>query len=179
MRDWNGVATTRDEAFRRARDLLSQGGSVSPTEFYNVLVMKVADVSGFLEWLQQQWSERADFARAVAHVRPARQAFDFDSLEEFEEKAREVVLSWAPRLVGKAFHVRLHRRGFKGRLSTPEEERFLDKVLMERLSDEATPGRITFDDPDATLAIDTVRDRAGLALWSREELRKFRFLGVD
>jgi tRNA(Ser,Leu) C12 N-acetylase TAN1 len=179
MLDWNVVATTRDQAFRRACALLSHAGSVSHTEFYNIVVMNVPDVEKFLVWLENQWSDNADYARAIAHVRPARRTFDFGSPEVFEARAREVVLSWAPMLVGKSFHVRLHRRGFKGRLSTPEEERFLDGVLMDRLSDEATPARITFEDPDAILLIETVVDRAGLSLWTREELQRFVFLGVD
>jgi len=36
-------------------------------------------------------------------------------------------------LAGKSFHVRLHRRGFKGRLSTAKEERFLDEALLDAL----------------------------------------------
>lgn len=141
--------------------------------------MEVADVENFVLWLERQWSENPDFDSSIARVRPARSVFDFHSPDELEARARDVVLSWAPRLVGKAFHVRLHRRGFKGRLSTPEEEQFLDAVLMERLSHEATPARITFEDPDAILSIETVRDRAGLSLWTGDELQRFVFLGID
>ncbi|HXV62017.1 MAG TPA: THUMP domain-containing protein [Vicinamibacteria bacterium] len=179
MRDWNVVATTRDGTFRRARELLSPAGSVSRTQFYNVMVMRVPEVEGFLDWLVGEWSKGPRFPDTIAHVRPARQAFVFHSPEEFEAKARELVLSWAPKLAGKAFHVRLHRRGFKGRLSTPEEERFLDEVLLERLSSNGTPARVTFDNPDTILAIDTVGERAGLGLWTSEERRRFVFLGVD
>jgi tRNA(Ser,Leu) C12 N-acetylase TAN1 len=37
---------------------------------------------------------------------------------------------------------------------------------------------VVFDDPDAILSVDTVGDRAGLALWTREELRRYPFLGL-
>lgn len=179
MHDWNVVATTQDKEFRRACELLSLGGVVHRTNYYNVVVMKVKDVEAFLVWLEQQWSKSHHFAKSVAHVRPARMSFDFSSPEEFEREARELALSVVSELEGAKFHVRLHRRGFKGSLSTTDEERFLDHVLLERLVRDGTPGGVTFDDPDAVLAIDTVDGRAGMSLWSREELGRYEFLGVD
>ena len=68
----------------------------------------------------------------------------------------------------------MHRRGFKGKLSTMDEERFLDTYLLEALEMARTPGRITFTDPDAIIALETVGPRAGLALWTREDLRTIR-----
>jgi hypothetical protein len=41
------------------------------------------------------------------------------------------------------------------------------------------PGRITFADPDAILALETVDCRAGLSLWSREDLQRYPFLHLD
>jgi tRNA(Ser,Leu) C12 N-acetylase TAN1 len=75
--------------------------------------------------------------------------------------------------------VRLHRRGFKGRLSTPEEERFLDDALLEALQAAGTPCSLSFDDPDAIIQIETVGNRAGLSLWTREDLARYPFLRVD
>lgn len=82
-------------------------------------------------------------------------------------------------MAGKTFHVRLHRRGFKGQLSTPEEERFLDDTLLDALKRAGTPGSLAFDDPDAVIQIETVGNRAGISLWSREELGRFPFLRAD
>jgi tRNA(Ser,Leu) C12 N-acetylase TAN1 len=89
------------------------------------------------------------------------------------------VLAWAPALAGKSFHVRLHRRGFKGRLSTPEEERFFDDALLGALQSTGAPGSLAFDDPDAIIQIETVGNRAGISLWSREDLARYPFLKVD
>jgi tRNA(Ser,Leu) C12 N-acetylase TAN1 len=72
--------------------------------------------------------------------------------------------------------VRLHRRGFKGVLSTPHEERFLDEALLSALG---VGGRISFTDPDAVIQIETIGGRAGMSLWTREELRQYPFLGTD
>jgi tRNA(Ser,Leu) C12 N-acetylase TAN1 len=82
-------------------------------------------------------------------------------------------------LLGKSFHVRLHRRGFKGALSTPKEERFLDDALLAVLASAGAPGRIGFDDPDAVLQIEMIDRRAGVSLWERDDLRRYPFLSVD
>ncbi len=110
---------------------------------------------------------------------PAQEAFDFDSPEDFEAQARKIALHWAPRLAGARFHIRLHRRGFKGRLSSPQEERFLDDALLTALRESGTPGHISFEDPDAIVQIETIDGRAGMSLWRRDDLRRYPFLGAD
>lgn len=178
MRDWNVVATIHDGEFRRACRLLSLEGEVSRTEFYNVVVMKVADLDAFLAGLDKLWSESRSFAAAVAHVRPVRQTFGFTSLEEFEAGAIELALGYADGLAGKSFHVRVHFRGFKGRRSTKDEERLIADAILARTSAGGSYARVAFKDPDAVLAVDTVSDRAGLSLWNRGELRRYAFLGL-
>ncbi len=39
--------------------------------------------------------------------------------------------------------------------------------------------KISFTDPDVVIAIDTVDDRAGIGLWTREELARHRLLRPD
>src|SRR3974377_1924546 len=41
------------------------------------------------------------------------------------------------------------------------------------------PGKISFSDPDAVVAIDTIDGRAGLALWTREDLLRYHLLRPD
>jgi tRNA(Ser,Leu) C12 N-acetylase TAN1 len=177
--DWNVVVTTRDGGFRRAIRFLGQLGLVDRTGMFNVLVMKVADVRMFLEDLRARWAESAAAPAAISRVTPVTRTFEFATPEEFEAKARGAALAFVPALAGKAFHVRFHRRGHKGVLSTPTEERFLDDALLEALRVAGTPGRITFDDPDAVIAVETVGNRAGLSVWGRDELRRFPFLHPD
>jgi len=176
MEDWNVVATSRIGRFEDARKLLGKLGPVHRTGFYNVLVMRCDDVDRFLGDLS---GLLAPEGAAVAHVRPARATFGFRTPEEFEELSRRIALAWAPRVVGQRFHVRMHRRGFRGRISSPHEEHFLDDELLDALSRAGEPGGLSFEDPDAILAIDTVGDRAGLALWTREDLNRYPFLGLD
>ncbi len=79
----------------------------------------------------------------------------------------------------KSFHVRMHRRGFKGRISSHDEERFLDKILLEELGRMGNPGHITFEDPDAILVVETVGQQAGLSCWNREDLQRYPLLRLD
>ena len=178
MRDWNVVATIHDGGFRRACRLLSLEGDLSRTEFYNIVVMTVPDIDSFLGRLEKLWSESRSFPQVVAHVRPVRETFDFQSPEEFEVEAKELALGLAENLAGKSFHVRIHRRGLKGTLSTKDEERSLADAVLARLSSSGASARVTFDDPDAVLAVDSVGDRAGMTLWTREDLRRYSFLGL-
>ena len=93
--------------------------------------------------------------------------------------AGAVALSWVLELAQSAFHVRMHRRGFKGRLSSQDEERFLDSVLLAALEEAGTPGRITFEDPDAIISVETVGQRAGMSFWRRDDLERYPFLRLD
>ncbi len=179
MRDWNVVATVRDRGFDQARHLLGALGPVDRTGLYNVLAMKVGDVRAFLDGLQEQCARHPGGAACLARVIPVTCAFDFETPAEFEAKAREAALTFVPDLAGKAFHVRFHRRGFKGQLASAEEERFLDGALLEALQAAGNPGRITFEDPDAVLVVETVGHRAGLSLWTRDDLHRYPFLHPD
>ncbi len=178
MHDWNVVVTVREGGFNRARRVLREFGSVCPTGFLNVLALRVDDPGPLLEGLAEKVSVKPGLLDTLGRVVPVTQTFSFQSPEEFEAKARQAALAWVPELAGKAFHVRLHRRGFKGRLSSPEEERFLDGTLLEALEKAGTPGRITFEDPDAILAVETVGNRAGLSLWTRADLQRYPVLGL-
>ena len=182
MRDWNVVVTAYEKGYILTCELLEEVnlGPFAHTDFFNVIVLKVPDMQALLGRVEDILRQSPDlFTYGIARVAPAQQVFDFQSPEEFESKARDVVLSWVPALAGKSFHVRLHRRGFKGRLSTPKEERFLDEAVLSALQAAGTPGSLSFDDPDAIIQIETVGNRAGLSLWSREELARYPFLKVD
>lgn len=177
--DWNVLVTLPEDTFREARRMLSRWGRVAPTGYYNVLVMHVADPGAFLAGFAAAVAETPGLLNFVSHVVPAQKTFLFDSSEAFEREARTIALGWLPDLAGTSFYVRLHRRGFKGIISTQPEERFLDAVLLTALADAGTPGRIRFADPDKVIQIETVDGRAGMSLWTREDLRRFPFIGVD
>jgi tRNA(Ser,Leu) C12 N-acetylase TAN1 len=179
METWNVVITVHEGYYRSARELLEPLGIIRKTEFFNVLVMEVDDIQEAMETLKAKIDEEPEARAAIARFVPASQTFFFTSAEEFEEKAQEVALSWTRELEGKKFHVRMKRRGFKKRISSLEEETFLDKVLIEALEKRGASGTISFTDPDAVIAIETVGQRAGMTLFTREELARYPFLHLD
>ena len=178
MSDWNVVITVREQKYQTAWQHLQAFGKVHRTDYYNVVTLEVPDLSAFTERLAQLCAEKSEILNILSRVVPAQAVFAFQTPEEFEDKAREAVLRWVPDLAGKSFYVRLYRRGFRGRILSPEEERFLDQVLLSALEDRGTPGRIDFDDPDLVIDVETVGNRAGLALWTREDLARYPFLRV-
>lgn len=177
--DWNVVLSVHEGGFTRARTLLRELGPVSRTDYLNVLVMRVQDGRTLLETLQQRVAREPEILTVLARVMPVTTTFHFQSAEEFEKKAGEALLAFVPALAGKGFHVRMHRHGFKGRLSSHDEERQLGGVAVETLEKAGTPGRVTFEDPDAILAIETLGNRAGMSLWTRDDLKRFPLLRLD
>jgi len=176
--DWNVTVTLAEPTFRIARNLLAPWGRLRRTEYFNVAVMKVADPALFLREFASAVEKTPGILNAMSHVVPFEHVFMFKDAAEFEAKLREIILSYAPRLAGKSFHVRLRRRGLKGIISSPEEERFLDDVLLEALAAAGTPGHISFEDPDYVLLIETVGEDGGVALWTGEDLKRCAFLGA-
>jgi tRNA(Ser,Leu) C12 N-acetylase TAN1 len=174
--DWNVVVSVHEHSFARARRILAEYGIVAGTEFRNVLVMKVASPEEFLASIALRCKEELDFLAYVSRIAPATETFDFRTPEEFETKARPIVASWAPQLVGKKFHVRVHRRGLKGVLSSQYEERLLDETLLQALKELHGSGTVRFENADAVIDVETLGHRAGLALWSREDLERYPFL---
>jgi tRNA(Ser,Leu) C12 N-acetylase TAN1 len=177
--DWNAVVTLPEATYREARKILAKWGSIRRTHYFNVLALTVADTARFLREFEEAVSQSPGILNVISHVVPAEAGFEFHDAAEFETQARLVALGWTARLAGKRFHVRLHRRGFKGVLSTQQEERFLDEALLAALEANGTPGKIGFDDPDAVIQIETIDGRAGMSLWTREDLQRCRFLGAD
>ena len=179
MHDWNVIISIREEGYAAARDLLRQFAEVGRTHYFNVLVAKADDPRQLLETLTDLSSTIPEIPSFLARVMPLTLTFDFDSPEHFESQARAAVLPWANRLAGRSFHVRVHRRGFKHELPSPKEEQMLAEVLLETMEKAGTRGRISFESPDTIVAVETVDNRAGLSLWTRDELARYPLLGLD
>ena len=177
--DWNVIVTLPEATFPEARKFLRRWGEVHRTGYFHVLTLTVEDIESFLPEVAKVIEEKPGTFNILSHIIPAQRTFTFATAEEFEAKARDIAILWAPMLAGKSFHVRLHRRGLKGTLSTPKEERFLDETLLDALETLGAPGRITFTDPDAILQIETIDGRAGASLWQRVDLLRYPFLGVS
>jgi tRNA(Ser,Leu) C12 N-acetylase TAN1 len=180
--DWNVVVTAYDwRGLRSARRLLQHYGEVARTEFHNVLVLKVVDVVAFLEAISAAAEQDVSVRNDISRIMPAQATFAFGTTAEFEEKTRAIACQWADRIAGASFHVRLHRRrgGSPVKLSSQAEERSLGDSILDRLRELGQPGRLAFRDPDYLIDIETVGERAGMSLWSRDDLKRYPFLRVD
>jgi tRNA(Ser,Leu) C12 N-acetylase TAN1 len=179
MKDWNVIISIFQGGFRRARRALRELGPVDRSPYHNVLVMAVDDPIALVQAIEQQTEANPALYDAISRVAPALRCFEFHSGDEFLAAAQQIILEWAPRLAGQSFHIRLHRRGAKHDLRSPDVERHLDDALLNTLAKAETPGRVSFTDPDAVIAIDTIDDRAGVGLWTREDLARHRLLRPD
>ena len=179
METWNVVITVHEGYYREALEILEPLGTLSKTDFFNVLVLKVADTQKATRAFQTMWDEAPHVSQAIARFVPVSHTFFYTNVVEFEKNAIKTAFFLTRELEGKKFHVRMHRRGFKKRISSLEEEIFLDRVLLEALEKRGTAGSISFSDPDAVIVIETVGQQAGMALFTREELASSPFLHVD
>lgn len=176
MRNWNALVTVRDKGWEKALRLLRPLGHVAETRFFNVVLVDVEDRREFLDALRARAVAEPGVLDCLGRVAPADLVFTFQTLEEFEARARDVVEAAAPALAGKSFHLRVHRRGFRGQISSQAEERLLSGVLLGVLEAAGTPGRVAFEDPDAVVAFEIVGSQAGFSVFTREALARYPFL---
>jgi tRNA(Ser,Leu) C12 N-acetylase TAN1 len=175
---WNAIVTAKGDRLPEARRALRTLGHVERTGFYNVLAMNVDELETFLRRLEQLVADRPSLAESIASVFPAERCFDFSDAVEFESKARHAALAWVPQLAGKSFHVRVHRRGRKRLLVSPDEERAVADALLSATREAGNPARVTFEDPDAIVLIETIGGRAGIALRTREDFHRHPLLAT-
>ena len=174
---WNVVVTTRDEGFDQAEEELADLGEIARTNYFNVLVMAVDDPDAFLEALADRARMIPDLTdRVLSRVAPARHTFEFQDAEEFRTRVVAWAREIAPELAGRSFYVRMHRRGFREDLSSHEEEQRIAGAVFDALEEEGRTTEVDFDDPDAVVAVETVGTRAGLSVWSRDELERWPIL---
>ncbi|MBE9043104.1 hypothetical protein IQ255_01555 [Pleurocapsales cyanobacterium LEGE 10410] len=176
MLNWNVMVKVHEHSFSKAYLLLEELGKVYQSDFENVLLLEVDSVPSFLENLNDKLSNEPSLLKNFSRIVPVTSAFSFQSVTEFETKAKEVVSDWLSKLAGKSFYVDMHRLGLKGQISSDYEEDFLDRTLLEELEKMGSPGQIDFEDPDALVAVETVSHQAGLACWTREDLQRYPWL---
>lgn len=179
MHDWNVVVCVYQEGFRRVLHALRDFGAAERSPYYNVLVMRADDPLAVLPELEKRTEESPALYDSISRIAPATHCFDFESADDFISNTTAILREWSPRLAGLSFHVRLHRRGAKHDLATQETEHLFNGIVIDTTTKMGAPGKVSFTDPDAVIAIDTVDQRAGLGLWTREDLARHRLLRPD
>ncbi len=142
--------------------------------------MKVDNPTAVLETIEHETEQNTALYDSISRVAPAMRTADFHSVAEFLEKLKTILIEWSSRLNSRSVHVRLHRRGRHGHdLRTPDTERLFDDFLLDATAAAGSPCTISFTHPDAIIAIDTIDDRAGLGLWTSQDLARHRLLRPD
>ncbi len=178
MKDWNVVVTTRDGS-NRARKLLRNLGRVERTHYRGVLVLHVAAPERFFDQLSKVSAVYPELESLIGRITPLEHHFEFESREQFETRLREIAVALGPLLDGRRFFVRMHRRGFKGKIRRPEAERELSELFLESLAARHASARVDFEDPDLVVVIETVDTHGGVGVFDRAELESHPLLRVD
>lgn len=175
--DWNAVAIPGERCFGAARRFLQAFGKVQRSSYLNVLAIETADPPrAFLEALAAELERDPTRRDLLVRVAPCEETFGFQDPAEFDQRAREAGLRHVERLLGRSFHVRIHRRGFKKDFDRLARERALGEALLDATVERGQGGRISYQDPDAVVAIETIDGRAGLSVWTREDMERFPLL---
>ena len=176
---WNVIATTRPHREADARAALATLGEVSSSPFPGVILATVDDIGVFAEALATMLSDDASVGQSLARVLPAQHTFHFDSLADLEATTVNVVDEWLEDLNGATYYVRCHGRGRVNDLDPTEEEDFLGDAIQRLLAVRHESARVTFDDPDIVIDIETLNDEAAISMWTRDDLDAFPFLRID
>lgn len=179
MVDWNVVVSVRAAGYKPAWRYLKTLGRVERTDYYNVLALRVEDIALFLEAVARDCALQPELQAALTRVVPIRHSFVFQNPAEFEQQARAALPAFLPELRQRSFHVRMHRRGFRGRLRSQQIERELARLLLDQLAAAGAPGEVNFDDPDAVVVIETLGQWAGLGLITRAQRARYPFLNPE
>ncbi|MEF8793286.1 THUMP domain-containing protein [Thiohalorhabdus sp.] len=179
MRDWNVVARVGDRAYQEAHRAVGELAPVAWTDYFNGLVMRVPEVRAFAEDLLVLWEADPNLSRVLGRVTPLERLFHFQSPAELEARAKGAVTPWLETLAGTRFYVRMHRRGFKARIASPEVERLLDRWIQERVAEGGPSAEVDFADPDWIVDLETVAQRGWVACWGRIERARYPFLNLD
>ena len=113
----------------------------------------------------------------LGRIVPIHRCFSF-TFDTFQDQVREALAPCVDILVGQSFYVRLERRDFKGRIISPEVERFFDAFLLELSEKSGGTTSIDFDDPDIVLTIETIGERCGIGVLTREQRERYTFVRV-
>ncbi len=158
---------------------LQKIGPTERTPYSNVLAMRADDPMTTLETIERWTEEQPALYDAIARVAPAGFTFEFHSPRDFQDRVQAFLLEERSTLAGCSFHVRLHHRGSKLELRTPDAERLFDEFIVAVTANSGAAARVCFTKADMIVAIDTVDNRAAIAIWNRKDLERHRLLRPD
>lgn len=156
---------------------LRQLGQFHPSSFKDVLLGHVADLTIFLEEVRRASEAGEPWAKALGRVIPVEHVCRFTP-ESLVDQSKPLLASLFERMAGGAFYVRCERRGHAGDISSHDVERALADHLLALAEQGNKPLRVSFDDPDYIVYIETVGDYCGIGLLDRELRQRHRMVHV-
>jgi adenylyl- and sulfurtransferase ThiI len=177
MQEWNILATAFWGRGKDALRLLTPHGEFKGSGFKDVLQGYVEDVHLLLDKLELMRQENPDKITSLSQILALERTFTFN-LPDFMDKLKETVLPYVEKVEGKKFYVRVKRRGHKGEMSSLEIEKEISSFIFEKLEEAGKPAQVSFSDPDVIIIVETIANRAGVALVTREMREKYPLIKV-
>lgn len=175
---WNVVVTARSGHRRKLRRGLAPLLRLQRSGYRNVLTGLHEDPPMFLESLTVLLAEKPHLEATISRLMTVERSFSVDA-PSFEQQLATEIEPFLERIAGRSYHVRLERRGHKGRIHSKNCEVSLGSHIYERLAGQGFHPVVTFDDPDVIVVVEIIDDRAGIRLLTREDRTKFPLLKTD
>jgi tRNA(Ser,Leu) C12 N-acetylase TAN1 len=163
---------------RDARRALRPLARLRSSPFRNVLLARVEDPAAVLGAIDDLAARRPELQAWVGKVLPIVRTFAIDP-ERFGAQAEDAIAPFLDVVAGRSYHVRVERRGHKGRIDSHAAERALGEWIFEALEARGSPARVDFDDADVVVAVEVVGNAAGVALLPRALREAHRFVRID
>ncbi|MHB9101651.1 MAG: hypothetical protein ACYC2E_09085 [Sulfuricella sp.] len=177
MMNWNIMVTSLPGSgceYRLLHELRAMG-KFHMTEFKDVCVGYVEDVTNFLEAIRQAEEEGVPWVKDLGRVIPVEQTFHFNP-ETLAEQLKEAVVPYVSRISGGTFHVRLERRGLIGQVISHEVERGVADHLFALAEKEGRQLMTSFKNADYIVAAETVGHECGVTLLTRDLRQRYSFV---
>jgi tRNA(Ser,Leu) C12 N-acetylase TAN1 len=177
VKEWNVLVTTPPGEERELLPALNRLGIFVRSEFKGILRGWVENGEQFLEAILHARNERAGWLQYLIRVLPVERTFPF-TVETFEEQVWTNVTPLVQRMTSGTFHVRLERRGYKGKIISPEVEQRLGEYVIEIAKQQGKTLRVSFHDSDYVVVVETVGNRGGVALITRDLSARYPFVKI-
>jgi tRNA(Ser,Leu) C12 N-acetylase TAN1 len=178
MKEWNVVVTSQMRQENRVLKELADLGEFARSGFTSVLVGKVRDIVEFMDTLKVRWEGQAFlYPQIFGMVAPVKVMFPF-TLENLLHRLKEEMLALGPELKGKAFYVRVKRRGHKGEVHSQELEQALDQFLQAEVCAREEECRVDFDRADVIVLVEILHNQCGVGLITREMKERYPFIKI-
>lgn len=175
--EWNILATANRRQERYLLRLLSKYGEFKGSGYRDVVIGRVEDVNTFLETLKSVRQEKPEKLRSLSQIVPIERIFQFE-LSDFKDKLKEAISPYIELVENNRFYVRVERRGHKGEISSLEVEQEMDTFILEALKNTGKLSQVSFKDPEKIIIVETIENRAGVGLITKEMKEKYPFIKV-